>query len=66
MYYVPYPRPMATMWEMIKEGRKSLRKSADRMPPSFMTLVFLMLREDDRLGRFSSNSLRRGTLIFQL
>lgn len=61
---VSYPRPIASMWEMIKEGRKSFRKSADRTPPFFMTLVFLMLREVDRLGYFSRNSLQRRALIF--
>lgn len=50
---------MARMWEMIKDGRKSFRKSADRTPPFFITLVFLMLREVDRLGYLSRNSLRR-------
>lgn len=59
-----YPRPTARMWEMINEGRKSFRKSADRMPPFFITLVFLMLRECERLGYFSRNSLQRSTLIF--
>jgi len=52
------------MWEMINEGRKSFRKSAERMPPFFMTLVFLMLREAERFGCFSRNSLQRNTLIF--
>lgn len=54
-----HPRPMASMWEMIKDGRKSFRKSADRTPPFFITLVFLMLSEVDRLGYFSRNSLQR-------
>lgn len=51
------PSPTASMWEMINDGRNSFRKSAERMPPFFMTLVFLMLREVRRLGRFSRNSL---------
>lgn len=54
-----HPRPMASMWETIKEGRKSFRKSAERTPPFFITLVFLMLSEVDRLGYFSRNSLQR-------
>lgn len=41
---------------MINDGRKSFRKSAERTPPFFMTLVFLMLREVERLGYFSRNS----------
>ncbi len=49
---------------MINEGRKSFRKSAERTPPFFMTLVFLMLREVVRFGYFSRNSLQRSTLIF--
>lgn len=56
-----HPRPTASMWEMIKDGRKSFRKSADRTPPFFITLVFLMLREVERLGYFSRNSLQRAT-----
>lgn len=59
-----HPRPTASMWEMIKDGRKSFRKSADRTPPFFITLVFLMLREVERLGYFSRNSLQRMTWIF--
>lgn len=54
-----HPRPTASMWEMIRDGRKSLRKSADRTPPFFITLVFLMLREVERLGYLSRNSLQR-------
>lgn len=59
-----HPRPTARMWEMIKDGRKSFRKSTDRTPPFFITLVFLMLREVERLGYFSRNSLQRTTWIF--
>lgn len=59
-----HPRPTARMWEMIKDGRKSFRKSADKTPPFFITLVFLMLREVDRLGYLSRNSLRRRAWIF--
>lgn len=54
-----HPRPTASMWETIKDGRKSFRKSAERTPPFFITLVFLMLSEVDRLGYFSRNSLQR-------
>lgn len=61
---VAHPRPTAKMWEMIKEGRKSFRKSADSTPPFFITLLFLMLREVERLGYFSRNSLQRSTWIF--
>lgn len=50
------PKPTASMWEMINDGRKSFRKSEERKPPFFMTLVFLMLREVERLGCFSRNS----------
>lgn len=49
---------------MINDGRKSFRKSEERKPPFFMTLVFLMLREVERLGCFSRNSLQSDTLIF--
>lgn len=55
-----HPRPMASMWETIRDGRKSFRKSAERRPPFFITLVFLMLSEADRLGFFSRSSLQRG------
>lgn len=49
---------------MISDGRKSFRKSAERTPPFFMTLVFLMLREVERFGYLSRNSLQRSILNF--
>lgn len=54
-----YPRPMASICEMIKEGRKSCRKSGERTPPFFMTLLLRMLSAVERLGCLSRNSLRR-------
>lgn len=60
-----HPRPTASMWEMIRDGRKSLRKSADRTPPFFITLVFLMLREVERLGYLSRSSLQRTWIFHQ-
>ena len=52
-----HPRPMASTWDMSREGRKSLRNSAEKIPPFFMTLVFLMLRGLIRLGCFRTNPL---------
>lgn len=54
-----YPRPIARMCEMSKEGMKTLRISAEKMPPFFMTPLFLILRDTERRGCLKWNSLRR-------
>lgn len=53
-----YPRPRARMCEMSKEGIKTLRNSAEKMPPFFMTPLFLILRDTERRGCLKWNSLR--------
>lgn len=60
--YVPewlqtHPRPSARMCEMSKEGMKTLRNSAEKMPPFFMTPLFLILRDTERRGCLKWNSL---------
>lgn len=45
------------MCEMSKEGIKTLRNSAEKMPPFFMTPLFLILRETERRGCLKWNSL---------
>lgn len=54
-----YPRPRARMCEMSKEGIKTLRNSAEKMPPFFMTPLFRILRDTERRGCLKWNSLRR-------
>lgn len=54
-----YPIPRARMCEMSKEGIKTLRNSAEKMPPFFITPLFLILRETERLGCLKWNSLKR-------
>lgn len=54
-----YPRPSARMCEMSKEGMNTLRNSAEKMPPSFMTPLFLILRDTERRGCLKWNSLSR-------
>ncbi len=46
---------------MSKEGMKTLRNSAEKMPPFFMTPLFLILRDTERRGCLKWNSLR-GTI----
>lgn len=53
-----YPSPSARMCEMSKEGMRTLRKSEEKIPPFFMTPLFLMLRDTDRRGCLKWNSLR--------
>lgn len=43
---------------MSKEGMKTLRNSAEKMPPFFMTPLFLILRDTERRGCLKWNSLR--------
>lgn len=50
---------MASRWDSSRDGRKTLRNSAEKIPPFFMTLVFLMLRVGARLGCLKRNSLDR-------
>lgn len=47
-----HPKPTARMCETSREGRNTLRNSAENMPPFFIMLVFLMLRAEDRFGCF--------------
>lgn len=48
--FFPYPRPRARMCESSSEGMKTLRNSAEKMPPFFMAPVFLMLSVTERRG----------------
>lgn len=43
---------------MSKEGIKTLRNSAEKMPPFFMTPLFRILRDTERRGCLKWNSLR--------
>lgn len=45
-----YPRPRARMCDSSNEGMKTLRNSAEKMPPFFMAPVFLMLSITERRG----------------
>lgn len=45
-----YPRPRARMCDSSSDGMKTLRNSAEKMPPFFMAPVFLMLRVTERRG----------------
>lgn len=55
---VTHPSPMASRCESSRDGRKTLRNSAEKTPPFFMTLVFLMLSVAVRFGCRNRNSLR--------
>lgn len=46
---------------MRRDGMKILRNSAEKMPPFFMTPLFLILRDTERLGCLKWNSLKRIT-----
>ena len=46
------------MCERSREGMKTLRNSAENTPPFFITPLFLILREPERLGCLKWNSLR--------
>lgn len=48
---------MARRCDSNRDGRKTLRNSAEKTPPFFMTLVFLMLRVAVRFGCLNRNSL---------
>lgn len=48
---------MASKCERSRDGRKTFRNSAEKIPPFFMTLVFLMLSVAVRLGCLNRNSL---------
>lgn len=45
-----YPRPRARMCDSSSDGMKTLRNSAEKMPPFFIAPVFLMLRVTERRG----------------
>lgn len=47
---------MASRCESSRDGRKTFRNSAEKMPPFFMTLVFLMLSVAVRFGCLNSSS----------
>lgn len=53
-----HPSPMASRCESSSDGRKTLRNSAEKTPPFFMTLVFRMLSVAVRFGCRNRNSLR--------
>lgn len=58
---VPYPRPRARMCDSSSDGMKTLRNSAEKMPPFFMAPVFLMLSVTERRGWRNWNSLKKVT-----
>jgi len=62
LFKCTHPRPTARMCERTSEGRKTLRNSAEKIPPFFITLVFLMLSVLERFGCLSRNSLQRQNL----
>lgn len=51
---------MASRWDSSSDGRKTFRNSAEKMPPFFITLVFLMLSVAVRFGCLNRSSLRGG------
>lgn len=57
--FFTYPRPRARMCDSSSEGMKTLRNSAEKMPPFFMAPVFLMLSVTERRGWRKWNSLHR-------
>lgn len=54
-----YPSPRARMCDSSSEGMKTLRNSAEKMPPFFMAPVFLMLSVTERRGWRKWNSLHQ-------
>ncbi len=54
-----YPSPRARMCDSSSEGMKTLRNSAEKMPPFFMAPVFLMLSVTERRGWRKWNSLHK-------
>lgn len=46
---------------MSREGMRTLRKSAEKIPPFFMTPLLLILRDTERRGCLKWNSLRGDT-----
>lgn len=50
------------MCDSSNEGMKTLRNSAEKMPPFFMAPVFLMLSITERRGWRKLNSLREAQL----
>lgn len=54
-----YPSPKARMCDSSSEGMKTLRNSAEKMPPFFMAPVFLMLSVTERRGWRKWNSLHK-------
>ena len=55
-----HPSPMASRWDSSSDGRKTLRNSAEKMPPFFMTLVLRMLSGGVRFGCLKSRNSLRG------
>ena len=51
-----HPSPMASRWDSSSDGRKTLRNSAEKMPPFFMTLVLRMLSVGARFGCLKSRN----------
>lgn len=58
-----HPSPMASRWDSSSDGRKTLRNSAEKMPPFFMTLVLRMLSVGARFGCLKSRSSLRGEAV---
>lgn len=51
------PSPKASTWERKRDGMKTFRNSAEKMPPFFMAPLFLMLKDTERFGCRKWNSL---------
>lgn len=54
---------MASRCESSRDGRKTFRNSAEKMPPFFITLVFLMLSVAVRFGCLKRSSLGGHTRV---
>lgn len=57
-YVNTYPSPKAKTWDMNRDGMKTLRNSAEKMPPFFIAPLFLILKDTERLGCLKWNSLK--------
>lgn len=60
-----YPSPRARMCDSSNEGMKTLRNSAEKIPPFFMAPVFLMLSVTERRGWRKWNSLHESQSQFR-
>lgn len=64
--FLSYPSPRARMWDSSSEGIKTLRNSAEKMPPFFMAPVFLMLSVTERRGWRKWNSLKNNKHLIRV